>query len=219
MIDVRPASRIRDDLDHRIELVSMDRYCADITVALYLLADGRTAVVHSYAGHPDVADRLAWLAGAMRVLGGMRGTERAVDFACGTWHDRAARRVFLEACKLDPGLPVASRPFAVDDTRTNQAITVASLDQGAYRVTAVATDPTAASRAPAVAAGLAKLADLETDPDDDAIVRFPCGAQHDELIGVLLPRAINVRAALREQELAASRGILVAPSAQEAAGA
>jgi hypothetical protein len=149
----------------------------------------------------------------------MDGSGRAVGYPCGTWHDRAARRIFLEACKLDPSLPVAARPSTVDDPRTNQTVTVTPLGAGAYRVNTVAADPTVASRAPAVAAGLAKLADLDIDPDDHTVVRFPCGAPHDELVTLLLPRAINVRAALREQEQAASRGVLFAPSAQESAGA
>jgi len=46
-------------------------------------------------------------------------------------------------------------------------------------------------------------------------VVFPCGRPHDELMGLLLPRALNARAALREEEMAASRGMLVAPSAQK----
>jgi hypothetical protein len=46
-------------------------------------------------------------------------------------------------------------------------------------------------------------------------VSFPCGERHDALVGLLLVRAQNLRAALREEELTATRGILAAPSAQE----
>jgi hypothetical protein len=46
-------------------------------------------------------------------------------------------------------------------------------------------------------------------------VGFACGHEHDALIGMLLPRALNLRAAMREQEEAMSRGMLVAPSAQK----
>ncbi len=66
-----------------------------------------------------------------------------------------------------------------------------------------------------LAAGLAKLGELTIDPEDPTVVRTPCGAPHDDLVGMLLPRAINVRAALRELEESAARGVLVAPSAQE----
>ena len=45
-------------------------------------------------------------------------------------------------------------------------------------------------------------------------VRFPCGSDHHELIGLLMVRALNVRGALREQEAAAARGVLSAPSQQ-----
>jgi hypothetical protein len=217
---VAPNAHIRDDLDRRIELVSMDRFCEDITIALYVVGDRRSATVHSYSSRPGVPARLDWLAQAMAVLGGMHATGtdgRTVRFACSAWHELAARRVFLESCKVDPESALSTRPLEINDGRTGQYITIEPLGAGAYQVRAVAEDPAADNRAPGVAAGLAKLAGLATDPDDPTIVRFPCGAPHDELVGLLLPRAINVRAALREFEQAASRGVLVAPSAQAGA--
>jgi hypothetical protein len=215
--DDRPDPHILDALDRRIELVSMDRFCDQITIALYGAGDGLAAIVHSYSPRPGVPDRLAWVAQAMRVLAGMSGVERSVAFECGAWHERAVRRAFLEACKADPAQPVAPRPLEVFDTRTNQAVAATSLGGGAWRVTSVAAVGAAASRASSVAAGLVKLMDVEADSADDRVIRLPCGAPHERLVGLLLPRAINVRAALREQEQAAGRGVLVAPSAQEAA--
>ena len=47
------------------------------------------------------------------------------------------------------------------------------------------------------------------------MVAFPCGLTHDALVGLLLPRALNVRAALREEETKATRGVLVSPGARE----
>ena len=212
--------RVRDDLNHRIELVSMDRFCEDITIALYRVASGMAATVHSYSGRPGVQGRLVWLAEAMRVLSGMRSVGRdgqTVGFSCRSWHELAARRAFLEACKIDPSAALAVRQLATDDGRTGQYITITPLGGGRYRVSAVAEDSTADSRAPAVAAGLAKLAGLDIDAGDATTVSFSCGAPHDEIVGLLLPRAINVRAAFREFEQAASRGVLSAPSAQEVA--
>jgi hypothetical protein len=220
VVTTETTPHVRDDLDRRIELVSMDRFCENITIALYLVGDRRAATLHSYSDVPEAPARLAWLTKAMITLGGMRPTGddgRTVEFSCGAWHELAARRAFLEACKVEPENAVGVRPLETNDGRTRQYITVRSLGNGGYRVSAVAEDPAADSRAPAVAAGLAKLAGLEADTDDTALVQFPCGAPHDELVGMLLPRAINVRAALRELEQAASRGVLVAPSAQEAA--
>jgi hypothetical protein len=195
----------------------MDAACADITLALYVLDDGQTGIVHSYAMTPAAADRLEWLAAAMRVLGDMAGEGRAVRFACGTWHEKAARRAFLDAAKLDPSAPVEARPLSLHDPRTDQRVTAEPLGQGSYRITSVAADPSAVSRASAVAAGLVKLADVGTDDADDTVVAFACGSEHDDLVGLLLPRAINVRSSLREQELSASRGVLLAPSAQQQA--
>ena len=61
---------------------------------------------------------------------------------------------------------------------------------------------------------LAKLAELTTSEEDETLVAFACGEAHDALLGTILPRALNLRQALREEELTASRGVLVAPSAQ-----
>jgi hypothetical protein len=47
------------------------------------------------------------------------------------------------------------------------------------------------------------------------VVAFPCGAEHDALIGLLLVRAQNLRAVLREEEMQSTRGVLSAPSAQD----
>lgn len=216
MEKVRPPAHVRDDLDRRIELVAMDRFCDQITVALYAASGGNAGVVHSFSAKPEVVARLVWIAQAMREIGGLAESGASVAFACGTWHERAARRIFLEACKLEPSQPVEPRPLAVYDTRTSQAVAAEALDGGVWRITSVATNHAAPSRAGAVAAGLAMLADVKVHPDDDTIIEFPCGAPHDQLVGLLLPRAINVRAALREQEAAAGRGVLVAPSANEA---
>ncbi len=46
-------------------------------------------------------------------------------------------------------------------------------------------------------------------------VAFSCGQSHDALAGLLLPRALNVRVALRDEETAAGRGVLAAPSQQD----
>ena len=50
---------------------------------------------------------------------------------------------------------------------------------------------------------------------DETIVRFACGADHDALVGLAPPARGQRPAVLREEEAAAARGVLVAPSAQE----
>jgi hypothetical protein len=156
----------------------------------------------------------------MAVLGGLEtveGERAAVRFSCPGWHEAAIRRTFLEACKLDPAT-VEARPLEIGDGKTGLTIRVESLGAGVYRVRADGEAEDREDRARAVANGLAKLAELERQ-EDDAIVSFACRTAHDSLVGLLLPRALNVRAALREEESASSRGVLVAPSAQEGAGA
>jgi len=197
----------------------MDPHCGDITVALYRAdeGDGPVGLVHSYSARPQVVERLAFLVEAMRVLAGFEvvGGSAAglVRFPCRTWHALAARRAFLEAAKLDPSEPLTARPLQVPDTRSEQTIRVEPLGGGAYAVRADRVTEDTPSRAPAIAAALAKLAELSVGEAE--VVAFPCGHAHDALVALMLKRAQNLRAALREEEMQASRGVLVAPSAQE----
>jgi hypothetical protein len=217
--DVASQHRHVIDLGRRIELVAMDRWLDDMTIGLYRTDDPLRGVVHSYSTKPGAVERQEWLTRAMATLAGLEADPAAheVWFACGAWHELALRRAFLEACKVDPIEPVEPRTAAVDDPRSTQRIEVEQLGSGAYAVRATGGDSGETNRAPAVAAGLVKLLEIKADPDDPNVVRFACGADHDRLTGLLLIRAINVRAALRELEAAATRGVLLAPSAQEGA--
>jgi hypothetical protein len=47
------------------------------------------------------------------------------------------------------------------------------------------------------------------------VFEFACGHDHDALVGMLLPRAVNVRDTLREEEQIAARGLLTAPGSGE----
>jgi hypothetical protein len=199
----------------------MDRHHEDISVGLYVREDpdGPVATIHSYSGRDGVAARLQQIAAAVAALGGLEVGEDGVSlrFPCATWHATAAKRLFLEACKHDPAEPLEAKPLEAPDTRTGQKIRIEPLGDGAYEVHAEGVAEGEQSRAPAIGRAMAKLAELSVDEGepDHAIVRFPCGQPHDELIGLLLGRAQNLRAVLREEEMKASRGVLAAPSAQE----
>lgn len=201
----------------------MDPHCHDITVALYRRddADGPVGLVHTYSRDPEAAARVTFLTGAMVTLGGLELVRdqdgRPSDtfrFACGTWHAVAIKRLFLEAAKLSSAEKPAARPLETTDAKSGLRIRVVPLGAGRYHVTAGGDTDEAAARTTAIANGLVKLAELERF-EDPAVVGFPCGRDHDPLVGLLLVRALNVRAVLREAELTASRGVLVAPSAQE----
>lgn len=207
------------DLGRRVELVSMDRHHDDISVGLYVRDGerGPVATVHSYSLRPGVPERLEFIAGALAELGGLERLDDPLElrFACGSWHETAAKRLFLEACKQDPAAAVEPRPLEAPDSRSEQTIVVEPLGDGAYEVHANGVSDGEASRAPAIARGMAKLAQLDADEGERPVVRFACGRSHDPLIGLLLGRAQNLRAVMREEEMKASRGVLAAPSAQE----
>ncbi|MFN7931788.1 MAG: hypothetical protein U0R19_00600 [Bryobacteraceae bacterium] len=189
------------DLGRRVELVSMDPHCHDITLALYL--QGHRYRIHTYSHHEAAAHRVAFLQSAMASMGAMQIDEGQLAFPCGHVHLAAVRRLFLTVAKISTGteLPVPM-PLETLDKKAGKQIHAQSLGNGVYQV------PTEGP----VKNGLRKLAEMEDRGDTLA---FPCGTSHDALIGLLLPRALNVRATLREEEAAATRGVLVAPSAQK----
>lgn len=208
------------DLGRRIELVSMDPHFHDISIGLYERPDAAGVpefLVHSYSGRDGAAARIAAVAAAMRVLGGMEASATAperIRFACGSGHRLACRRVFLEACKLPPEAELAKRPLGIHDNKADCEIEAVGDGAGQYRVGAENNDEAVFRRVAVVAGGLVRLAEMLPVGDTRDRVAFACGHGHDALVGLLLPRALNVRTAMREIEAAAARGVLMAPSAQ-----
>lgn len=208
-------ARIKD-LGRRIELTSMDRHFHDISIGLYELPQTEGVqefLVHTYSGLDGAQARIDWLAGAMMVLGGMQqGTHgpASLRFACGETHRQAAKRVFLEACKLVPDAEVAPPALRTYDKKAEASVIAESLGRGRYQFSMDGGDQ---RRATVAVGGLCKLADL-AQGNELTEIEFECGHAHDALVGLLLPRALNVRAALREYEAALARGVLAAPSQQ-----
>lgn len=194
----------------------MDPHFHDITLALYQQSAeaGPVFRVHTYSSIAGAQDRVAFVGRAMSTLGGMQQVGDGIPllrFSCGDPHTLAARRVFLEACKLPPSAPLEPRALSIFDKKSAQNIDVITGGSGVYDVVAEGAD---AARASAIAGGLAKLAEMSKSETKATQVSFSCGQSHDSLVGLLLARALNVRAVLREEEMVASRGTLVAPSAQ-----
>lgn len=210
---------IRTDLGRRIELVAMDPHFHDISVALHRAAEERRPAfdINSYSAHAGAQARLQAIAAAMVDAASMEtvaGHPLRLRFACGAAHERATRRAFIEACKLDPSQAAAARPLEVYDKKTDTLIRVAPTGNGGYRAEADATDEKVMRRVATVAGGLVKLANMEPVAGTLDQVRFSCGHDHHGLVAMLLLLALNARGVLREQELAAARGVLSSPSQQ-----
>ena len=202
------------DVGSRIELVPMDPHFHDISIALCQQAheNGPEFLVHTYSGLSGAAQRIESVARSMVTLGGMELTASGrLRFPCGAEHALACKRLFIEACKLESSEAAAVRPLQIFDKKAACNIKVASLGDGAYQVAAEHEGQD--RRVAAVAGGLIKLGQMEDQATDQ--VAFPCGLAHDALLGLLLVRAPNVRAVLREQEQSSTRGVLAAPSQQE----
>ena len=210
------------DLGERVELVSMDPHFHDISISLYRETGKGGAsgyLAHSYSGKEGTTERLAFVMRAMAVMGGMvpaPGQPGCLAFACGEEHRAAVKRLFLEACKKATDAEVAALPISIYDKKNDFTIDAVATGGGGYRLATVdgGDDDKVARRVDGVTRGLIKLAEMEPvgEPGE---ARFACGSTHDELVGLLLGRALNVRAAMREAEAAAARGVLAAPSAQQ----
>ena len=211
---------IRTDLGRRIELVAMDPHFCEITVALHRAvgADGGPAYdINTYSTREGARARLGVIVAAMQKVAGMEPSPDnplRVRFACGDAHEQATRRAFIEACKLDSGQALAPRPMQVYDKKTDATIALIADGGGRYRATADAGGGKVMRRVATVAGGLVKLAGMEQIPASIDQVRFACGHDHHKLVAMLLKLALNARGVLREQELAATRGLLAAPSQQ-----
>ena len=207
------------DIGRRIELVPMDSYFHDIAIALYQQqpAIGPSFLVHTYSRIEGASQRIQFVVDAMRTLGGIELTKSGLlRFPCGTDHQLGCKRVFLEACKSDPMQLVESRSDTIFDKKSNCDMTVLSYGNGRYQVTANSDESGTERRVSAITGGLIKLGDMiAVDEEKSDQVAFSCGCSHDALVGLLLVRAPNVRAAVREQQMTASRGVLSSPSQQE----
>ena len=212
------------DIGRRIELIPIDPHFHDITIGLYRqqIVDPTTGtdfpafLVHTYSQMTGATERIAEIGRTMQTLGGMLKTpEGLLYFHCKDPHEAACRRVFLEACKLASNTHTEPRSLHILDKKSQLTITVDSIGNGTYQVSANGEGRGAARRISAIAGGLMKLGEMEeVATDNNDTVRFGCGYSHDALIGLLLIRAPNVRIALREEEMSASRGVLSAPSQQ-----
>jgi hypothetical protein len=154
----------------------------------------------------------------MEALGGMKISVRepqALRFPCGGKHRVAVKRIFLEACKLAPGAALEARPLSIHDKKSGLEIVAAHEGEGAYRLRSEGAGDGGERRVAVVARGLMKLAEMQPVADGHDAVAFDCGQPHDALVGLLLGRALNVRAAIREIEEASTRGVLAAPGAQD----
>jgi hypothetical protein len=206
------------DIGKRIELISMDAHFEEISIGLYeQQGDGKPVyLVHTYSTKDGAQERVAFLLATMKTLGGLESDEEGrLYFACGSDHALAIKRVFIDSAKVSPEEEVVARPLSIHDRKTGLEVAANSLGDGRYRVGVEGNPEESLRRITAIARGLAKLGEMETNDEQTDSATFACGKSHDALVGLLLIRAPNVRAAIREAEMLASRGVLSAPSAQE----
>lgn len=203
------------DIGSRIELVSMDPHFQDISIGLYAQGNGMPAyLVHTYSGKSGATDRIRSLVRVMKAFGGLESDSNGLlRFPCGDRHALAIKRVFLDGCKVAPRSDVGAHPLRIRDKRSGCDVTAVSMGHGEYELRIEGNPKSGPRRVTAIARGLARLGEMQPDERHTNRVSFACGQSHDALVGLLLIRAPNVRAAMREAESMAARGVLSAPSA------
>ncbi len=207
------------DLGRRIEIHPMDKHCHNISLGLYRrdTGDGPRFLVHTYSTASGSQQRVAFLRQTLIDMVGLipsASDSQWLQFACGQDHLRALKRAFLDLCKLETSSSLQPKPLSALDKKAGCQLTVVSLGKGAYRMVAEQQNDTARKRAAALARGYVKLCEMESLAGEQNAVRFACHADHDALMGMLLYRAQNVRAAMQEEELVGGRGVLAPPSQQ-----
>ncbi|UCD68002.1 MAG: hypothetical protein JSW48_14595 [Betaproteobacteria bacterium] len=202
----------------RIELVSMDPHFHDISIGLYEQQHQGKPVylVHTYSHKEGTEKRINFVVETMKTFGGLESADDGLlQFPCGEQHALAIKRVFLDSCKVAPQSNATAHPLRIHDKKSGCDVTAESLGNGEYRLQTEGDPGDGPRRIAAIARGLAKLGEMETYDDQIDKVTFACGQSHDALIGLLLIRAPNVRAVMREVEMMAARGVLAAPGAQQ----
>lgn len=207
------------NIGRRIELISMDAHCGDISLGLYHrdTEGGPQVLVHTYAASPEATARLAFIERALQVMVGMvPATEpHWLRFSCGKLHERPLRRAFVEVCKLPSDSQLEAKGLQLFDKKAGCDLTAVGVGDGRYRITASETLAAAEKRVEAFAAGLVKVGGMALTDSKADVVAFDCNTPHDEMLSLLLVRAQNVRAAMREENESLTRGVLAAPSQQK----
>ena len=198
----------------------MDPQCGNISLGLYRRDDDATSqvLVHTYGNEEAAIERAGFISRAMIVMAGLEAVPNEpgwLRFPCGVFHQRALKRAFLDICKLASTATLEPKPLTVFDKKADCFHSTTHCGQGVYQMAAEQETEIARKRAVALAAGYVKLCDLEAVEGTNNQVAFACKSEHDGLMGLLMHRAQNVRAAMREAELNNARGILAAPSQQE----
>lgn len=198
----------------------MDRHCHDISIGLYCRdVDGVSCVfIHTYSEAEGAAERVVYLTQALIVMAGLEevpGTPGWLRFPCGAFHERGLKRAFLDVCRAEPDAPLRAKPLTAFDKKADCNMTATPIGGGVYQFQPEKPGDATQKRAKALATAFDKLCDMTPIEGKDDQVRFDCGANHDALVGSLLFRAQNVRSAMREEEQAAARGVLAAPSQQK----
>ncbi len=207
------------NIGRRIELHSADPHCHDASIGLYRRdAEGTPLfLVHTYSRAQGASERMEFIKRTLIVMMGLIEAAESpgwLTWPCGGVHERALKRGFLDLCKLTSDATASPKPLAARVKKADSEIRVEPQGSGEYRIAWQEGAERGPRRAAAIARGFEKLCEMQIKDEDECRIVFACSADHHAMIGMLLFRAQNVRAAMQETELAGARGVLSAPSAQ-----
>ncbi len=198
-----------------LELIPMDPFFENITVAIYRKTDILT--VWTYSQKPGVKERIRQIRDQIVSLGGLvalEDTHNQARFGCGTSHENPLRFVLSQAVEKDPKYRHPTGALAIADTKTDLTLVVRGSEQDGrwvYDISAEGDPEKIPRRLPAVQRGFLRYGEMERVEENK--VAFRCGVRHDELLRVLLPYSRNISAVETMLEESALRGQLTTGTA------
>jgi len=191
-----------------LELIPMDPFFKNITVALYV-KDG-VATVWTFSKEPGVEKRIEQVRGQLVRLGGLipaPGTNNQVKSPCGQLHTKPLKFLMTTAVEKSPDTTLGAGRHLVKDLKSNLHFYLDGAQEGdkwVYHLKAEGEAANPGARLHAANSGFARYGDMEKVGKDG--LAFVCGKRHDEMANLILPYARNVSGVEDALEAQAMRG-------------
>lgn len=189
-----------------IHLISIDKFCEDISVGLYEKNEMMT--VWTFTKGEKAASRIQQIKERLINLGELSTSttdKNKLVFECGEKHTSLLK--FLLRLAVEKPVEYKHPEYPVKDLRSDLmlgAISQKGPNGWEYKLTAQGEAENQNSRFRAITKGLMRYGSLEQSSDGS--MYFSCKTRHDKLFQMLLPIARNVRGVEDELEADAMRG-------------
>ena len=197
---------VLDKIGKCVHLISIDKYCDDISVGLY--EKNGMMTVWTFSEGDKASSRIRQIQDRIIDLGGLSYSpveKNKLIFECGEKHTSLLR--FLLRLAVEKPLEYEHPQYPIKDLRSDLmlgAVGQKGLNGWEYKLTAAGEAANQNSRFRAITKGLIRYGALLQSPEGG--MYFSCKTRHDKLLQMLLPIARNIRGVEDELEANAIRG-------------